>query len=145
LVIVTLKINPMKKIALFLIIAAFIISSCDKDTDSDKFKFLTTPTWISDSLLVNGFDASGPGGLLEDFNGEVKFNEDGTGRFGNYTGTWRFAFNETQIVITTDSLPLPLTTKIEELIKTSLKVTTSYPNPLNPGSFMDIRMTFTPK
>jgi len=142
-----LKMTPMKNIALLLLISGTIfITSCnDKDTESDKFNFLTTPTWVTDSLLVNGFDASGPAGLLQDFKGDVKFNEDGSGSFGNYTGTWRFAFNETQLVISTDSLPLPLTSKIVELTQTSLKLTTSYPNPLNPTSFMDIRMTFKPK
>lgn len=83
--------------------------------------------------------------MLADFNGEVKFNEDGTGNFGIYSGTWRFAYNETQIVITTDALQLPLTTKIAELTKTSLKITTSYPNLLNPSAPINIRMTFKAK
>jgi hypothetical protein len=132
----------MKNIALFLLISGCIyISSCKKESQSDSFKLLTGPIWVSDSLLANGFDASGPLGLLKNFKGEVKFNEDGTGNFGMFTGTWRFAFDETQIVITSDSLPIPLTNKIAELTATSLKITTSFPAipPIN------IRMTFKPK
>ena len=111
--------DSMKKIALLLVIAGcFLIYSCNKDSQSEASKLLTGPVWASDSLLANGVDASfQPDGMLKNFKGEVKFNADGTGNFGNYTGTWRFAYNETQIVITTDSLPLPLTSKIAELTK----------------------------
>jgi hypothetical protein len=134
----------MKNLALFLIISGcFYFASCKKDSHSESFNFLTSPVWVSDSLLANKVDASGPDGMLRNFKGEIKFNEDGTGNFGIYTGTWRFAYNETQIVITTDSLPLPLTTKIAELTKISLKVTTSYPNLL--GVPTNLRMTFKAK
>ena len=136
----------MKNFALLLIISGcFFISSCKKNSQSEPTKLLTGHIWTSDSLLVNGLDASGPNGLLENFKGEVKFNEDGTGNFGVYTGTWRFAYNETQIVIKTDLLPIPMTTKIAELTKISLKITTSYPNLLNPLSPINIRMTFKAK
>ncbi len=132
--------------ALLLIISGcFLISSCKKDSQSGPFKLLTSPTWASDSLLANGVDASGPTGMLKNFKGDAKFYEDGTGYFGVYTGTWRFAYNETQIVITTDSLDFPLTTKIAELTNTSLKITTSYPNLLNPAVPTLIRMTFKSK
>jgi hypothetical protein len=131
----------MKNRVLLLIIAVcLIIFSCKKSGQSERFLLLTAPTWGSDSLLANGADASGPDGMLKNFKGEVKFNEDLTGNFGVYKGTWRFAFNETQIVLTTDSLPIPLTTKIAELTQSSLKITTSYPNPL--GVQTNIRMTF---
>ncbi|MDO9578992.1 MAG: hypothetical protein Q7J06_00245, partial [Bacteroidales bacterium] len=90
-------------------------------------------------------DASSVGGLLEDFKGDVRFNEDGTGSFGVFTGTWRFAYDETQIVIATDSLPIPLTTNIAELTSISLKITTSYPNPLDLTTPINIRMTFKSK
>jgi hypothetical protein len=136
----------MKNLALLMIISGcFLISSCKKDSQSEPFKLLTGPIWASDSLLANGVDAGGPDGMLKNFKGEVKFNEDGTGNFGIYTGIWRFASNETQIVITTDSLPIPLTTKIAELTKISLKITTSYPNLLNPAAPINIRMTFKAK
>ena len=62
--------------------------------------------------------------------------------FGKYTGTWRFAYNETQIVITTESLPIPLTNKIVELTTSSLKITTSYSIL---GVSTNIRMTFKAK
>jgi hypothetical protein len=136
----------MKNLALLLVISGcFLISSCKKDSQSEPFLFLTGPVWASDSLLANGIDASGSGGMLKNFKGDARFNEDGTGYFGKYTGTWRFAYNETQIVISSDSLSLPLTTKIAELTKISLKVTTSYPNLLNPAAPINIRMTFKAK
>jgi len=135
----------MKNLALlFLISLSIAIISCNKDSESERFKLLTDPVWKSDSLLANGVDASGPGGVLEKFKGEVKFNRDGTGKFGVYEGNWRFAYNDTQIVIETDSLPIPLTTKIAELTAASLKITTSYPN-LALGITFNIRMTFKPE
>ena len=116
----------MKNISTILLLAGILlVSSCKKETASDRFTLLTTPVWASDSLLSNGIDASGPGGTLELFKGDARFAADGTGYFGTYEGTWRFVFNETQIVITSPSLPIPLTTIIKELTATSLKVTTS--------------------
>ncbi len=131
-------------VLLFIISLSLAIFSCNKDSESERFKLLTGPTWASDSLLANGVDASGPGGLLENFKGDVRFNEDGTGSFGIYKGTWRFAYDETQIVIETDSLPIPLTTQIAELTAASLKITTSFPN-LTTGITTNIRMTFKAK
>jgi hypothetical protein len=132
----------MKNLSLiFLILISLAILSCNKDGESERFKLLTGPTWSSDSLLANGIDASGPGGMLEKFKGDAKFNTDGTGSFGAYTGKWRFAYDETQIVIETDSLPIPLTTQIAELTASSLKITTSVPN-LSTGISTKIRMTF---
>jgi hypothetical protein len=132
----------MKNVALFLVICCcFQIFSCSK-SDSDKFKLLTSHVWASDSLLVNGVDASGPGELLENFKGDVKFNDDYSGTFGSFTGRWRFAFNETQLVISSDSLPLPISAVIEELNEISLKITTSYQIP--PYTY-NIRMTFNAK
>jgi hypothetical protein len=134
----------MKRLALLLIVSGCIlIYSCSKDTVSEPFTLLTAPTWSSDSLLANGIEAGGIDGMLHSFNGNVKFNADYTGNFGIYTGTWKFAYNETQVVITTDSLPLPITSKIAELTKTSLKITTVYPN--LQGIATNIRMTFKAK
>jgi hypothetical protein len=136
----------MKNYALFfLITVVFYVASCKKDENSANFKNLTGTTWKSDSLLINGVDASGSGGLLENFSGDVKFNADGTGNFGTYSGNWRFALNETQLVITSPSLPLPLTAQIKELTSTSLKITTALPDPMNPANFLNVRMTFKPK
>jgi hypothetical protein len=135
----------MKNIIPILLICSFIgIISCSKEnTKSEKFKLLTTPTWQSDSLLVNGLDASGAGGLLENFKGDVKFNADYSGTFGQYVGTWRFAFNETEVVIASDSLALPITAVIDVLTQTDLKIKTSYQIP-GTGS-INIRMTFKVK
>jgi hypothetical protein len=130
----------MKNLALLLVFTGCILFySCNKASQSEAFKNLTGPVWSSDSLLANGIDAGGLSGLLSNFKGDAKFNEDHTGYFGKYTGSWRFAYNETQIVITTDSLLLPLTAKIAELTKISLKITTTYPVP---GIPINIRMTF---
>ena len=135
----------MKNFALLLIISGcFYFSSCKKVSHSEPFDFLTGPVWTTDSLLANGVDASGDP-VIGKFKGDAKFYEDGTGYFGIYTGIWRFAYNETQIVITTDSLDLPLTTKIAELTKTSLKITTTIPNAANPAATTNIRMTFKAK
>ncbi len=130
----------------FFFVFLFAFSQCDKESGpSERFKLLTTPTWESDSLLVDGVDASGPGELLENFKGDAKFNTDGTGYFGIYEGTWRFAMNETELVIESTSLNFPLSTRIAELSITSLKITTSYPNVANPEEDIQIRMTFNAK
>ena len=127
-------------VLLFMISGLFLVFACNKDEPSERFKLLTTPVWESDSLLANGLDASGEGESLANFKGEVKFNKDGTGNFGSYAGKWRFAQNETEIVILTDSLPLPLATRIEELTASSLKIITT--SPINNDA---IRMTFKAK
>ncbi len=135
----------MKNFLILLILTGCAISySCKKDEVSERFSLLTGPIWVSDSLLANGVDASGPGGILEKFKGDAKFNKDGTGYFGNYTGTWDFAYNETEITIYSDSLLFALTTQIVELTKVSLKVTTAFPT-ANPQAPIHIRMTFKAK
>jgi hypothetical protein len=137
----------MKNIALLLVVTGcFLTFSCTEESQSEAFKLLTGPIWESDSLLANGVDASGTAGMLENFKGEAKFNTDGTGNFGIYTGNWRFAYNETQIVITPDTPgSAPLTTKIVELTSISLKITTTYPNLLNPSAPTYLRLTFKAK
>lgn len=140
----------MKKTLLFsaLVFTAyiFVFVSCKKEeTNSDNFNFLTDNIWSADSLLADGVDESGPGGLLEMFSGDTKFNEDGTGYVGDIVGTWQFSNEETSIVITSDSLPLPVTTNIVELTAQSLKLTTVFPIQESPPVFADVRMTFKPK
>ena len=135
--------SNMKNFTLLIIISGILLASaCKKDKTSERFKFLTTPVWASDSLLANGSDASGPGGILEIFKGDAKFNVDGSGNFGLYTGTWRFNFDETELVIVTDALLLPVTTDIVELNDKSLKVTTLFPNPVNQAEPIKLRLTF---
>jgi hypothetical protein len=141
-----LKLKRMKKIVFLLFIAlTVLVASCNKDTVSDRFTFLTGHIWMTDSLLAGGIDASGAGQLLEKFAGDIKFNEDGTGYFGQYTGTWRFVYDETSIVLESPELPVPLTALIKELTATSLKLTTNYPNLAEPSNPLKIRMTFKPK
>jgi hypothetical protein len=136
----------MKNLVLFLTISVCLfLAFCKKDSQSEKFKLLTGPVWASDSLLADHVDASGPTGRLKDFKGDVIFRPDGTGNFGKFTGTWKFVYNETELLITSDSLAYPLTTKIVELTANSLKVTTSIPNILPPPPSINIRMTFKAK
>ncbi len=136
----------MKNIAVFLIILlAGLGAACTRETQSQRFLLLTEHIWTTESLLAGGIDASGPGQLLEKFKGDIKFNTDGSGSFGQYTGTWRFVYDETSIVLESPDLPVPLTALIEELTKTSLKMTTSYPNLVDPANPLAIRMTFKPK
>lgn len=133
----------MKNILIsILFIAGIIAFSCDTNEHSVDFDNLTSNIWDADSLLANGEDAGGPGQILEKFNGIILFNEDGSGTFGEYEGTWYFANDETNIVISSDSLIMPLTTLIEELTNSSLKMTTVFPNFVNPEDPTNIRMTF---
>lgn len=135
----------MKKLTHLIIISIiFIAISCEKDNTSQRFKNLTNPVWASDSLLANGIDASGPGGILAIFNGDAKFNKDGTGTFGTYSGNWNFNNNETELVIGTSALAFPVTTDIIELTATSLKVKTVFQSPLIPIP-VNLRMTFKAK
>jgi hypothetical protein len=136
----------MKRIALLSIIGmTLVLWACNKQTESEKFRLLTAHTWTSDSLLADGVDASGSGQILEKFKGDAMFNKDYSGYFGKYTGTWKFAYNESNIVIDSDSLKVALTTNIALLNDISLKITTAYPNALNPSNPLSIRMTFKPK
>lgn len=138
----------MKKSVLFFVIVAvaFVFVSCTKEeVTTDNLNLLTSHIWTADSLLADGVDEGGEGGLLEMFNGDTKFNDDGTGYVGEIVGNWQFSDNETAIAISSDSLPLPITTHIVELTVQSLKLTTSFPIQESPPVFADVRMTFKPK
>lgn len=136
----------MAKSSFFWILLFILLNiSCGKNNGDDRFDLLTRPTWASDSLLVNGFPAGGPGQLLYKFKGNAKFNEDGTGTFGLYNGKWWFTENRTQIIINSDSLKLPLTAIIKELTSASLKITTAVPDTAHIGFMLAIRMTFKAK
>ncbi len=120
-----------------------VLACSKKDDNSENFIFLTDNTWLSDSLLVNGIDASGEGEPLEKFVGEATFNKDGSGTFGLYDGAWYFTNNETVITITTEDLPIPLTCNIVELTASSFKITTSFNDPIL--GQLAIRITFKAK
>ena len=136
----------MKYVILLITIVFFAVFACKKDNASPAFTLLTTHTWASDTLLANGVDAGGPGGMLEMFKGDANFNKNGSGVFGQFTGTWRLAQNDTEIVISSDSLAVrSLTTKIIELTAQSLKITTTVPNLQNLSNPIAIRMTFKAK
>ncbi|MCX6334991.1 MAG: hypothetical protein NT092_11920 [Bacteroidia bacterium] len=132
----------MKKFIVLLIIATGLLVLSCSEKKSDRFVFLTTPVWTTDTLLSDGVDASGPLQLLGKFKGDARFYEDGTGYFGKYKGEWMFSVDEKNLTIMTDSLPIPIVADIRELTKSSLKITTSVPNPLNLTDPFDIRMTF---
>lgn len=131
--------------SLIIILSCLLAFACKKDDKTERFIFLTTPVWTTESLLANGVDASGSGGILEQFKGDAKFNENGTGHFGSYTGSWRFNVDQTQLVIIADSLSLPIITDIVELNASSLKVTFLYPNSLDPPNPINIQITFKVK
>lgn len=118
-------------------------TSCDKDKESERSKLLTGRIWQSHELLVDGADETS--GLLAGFVGEAKFNKDGTGYFGQFTGTWYFSNNESNITITTTDLPAPLTTTIIELTSQRFKISTSFPIKLDPMNPNLIEITFVPK
>lgn len=127
------------------VVLTLALTNCSKEDENDPFTLLTIPTWRTDSLLANGVDASQPGQLLFKFKGDAKFRDDGTGTFGIYKGTWWFTENRTQIIIKTDSLPLPLTSKIVELTSSSFKITTGVPDLVGGTGIINIRMTFKAK
>ncbi len=136
----------MKQIVSILIILTLLsLLRCGKEEETSRFDLLTAVTWSSDSLLVNGADAGGPGQLLYKFRGDAKFNKDGTGTFGKFNGTWWFTESQTQIVISSDSLAMPLTTVIGELSEQSLKINTQVPDLTNFNNVLKIRMTFKAK
>jgi len=136
----------MKKIFfLVTITCCFVLYSC-KDKESDRFELLTEPVWVPVSLLANGVDATGTGGILEGFLGDAKFNTDGSGTFGTYTGTWEFSITEEKLILTTPALPFTITLDILELTSTSLKLEGSVPDLKNlTGPPINIQMTFAPK
>lgn len=133
------------RIILLLLVTGIFWFSCSEDIDvkSEQFKLLTGHIWEADSLLADGVEAGGSGGMLEDFAGDTKFNEDGTGYIGKFEGTWFLSNNENDITIDSDSLPLPLTANIVELTEESFKIITSFPSLIKPP--VDIRMTFITK
>jgi hypothetical protein len=138
--------KTLKNLLLLGVIAITLaLTNCSKEDENDLSRFLTTPMWRTDTLLANGVDASQPGQLLAKFKGDAKFNDDGTGVFGIYKGTWWFTENKTQIIIESDSLPLPLTNKIVELTASSFKITTGVPDITGQTSIINIRMTFKAK
>lgn len=138
----------MNRFVIFVfVVAGMLVFSCNDKEDEeelDYFNLLTSPVWVSDSLLADGVDASGSGGILEPFKGEAKFNADNTGTFGSYSGTWSFV-NKTQISINTVEFPFPIVANIVELTQASLKITTVVPDINNEPDVFNIRMTFKAK
>ena len=132
-------------IGLSLVTAYLLLSGCSKDDESERFKLLTTPVWTSESILANGVEPAGSWVFLKQFSGDAKFNKDGTGSFGSYTGQWRFNEDETEITIITSTVPLPIITDIVVLTSQSLRITTTINNPLNPSESADVSMTFKAK
>ena len=137
----------MKKILIILtcITIVYGLNSCKKDKVSENTKLLTAHIWTASSLLADGIDEGGEGGFLEIFNGDTKFNEDGTGYVGGVIGTWRFENDEKNLIISSDSLLFPVSTTILELTEISLKLGTEYPRQVEPLVYADVEMSFIPK
>jgi hypothetical protein len=139
----------MKKIVLFFgfVLMVYVLMTCKKEEiHTDYLNLLTNHIWTADSLLADGVEAGGEGQLLEKFHGDTKFNEDGSGYVGDIVGTWEFTNNENALIITSDSLQIPVTAGIEELTSQSLKLTTAYPVQTSPELILaSVRMTFIPK
>lgn len=126
-------------------ITLLILFACTKEEEkSERFILLTSHIWESDSLLIDGLDAGGPGQMLEKFAGDAEFYEDGTGYFGQYQGDWSFTNYEEGIIIISDSLLLPLTANIVELTAASFKITTNFPTAI-PDQVLDVKITFIEK
>ncbi len=144
------KTNRMKNLFLLLILltGVMIFTCCKKEEEEPEptpYELLTGHVWVSDSLLANGVEAGGSGQLLEKFNGDAAFRADGTGTFGEFSGTWVLSADNKELTITTTELTFPILAQIVELTKTSLKITTGFPDPFNPPEVIAIRMTFNPK
>lgn len=137
----------MKNLAIFLMFTLCLFATSCKEKESDRFTYLTEAVWSPVSLLANGVDATGTGGLLSGFVGDAKFNPDGTGTFGTYTGTWRFDVTEEKLIIASPSLPIiSITLNIIELTSSSLKLQGTVPDPQNlTGPPINIQMTFNAK
>ncbi|MEA1896554.1 MAG: hypothetical protein U9N53_02685 [Bacteroidota bacterium] len=133
------------KVIFLLLLTGVFLFSCSEEMDvnSERFILLTAHVWEADSLMANGEEAGGSGGMLEGFTGDTQFYEDGTGYLGIYEGTWFFSNLENDITIDSDSLPIPITATIVELTEKSFKITTSFPSLYLPP--VDIRMTFIAK
>ncbi len=145
----------MKKIGLLMLfLSLLVVASCDKDEDevSERLDLLTGVEWVSESLVINGIDASdhSAGDLFENLRGTAKFNKDGTGNFGAYTGTWRFLQDYTILEIKTvipfgeTQVPITLETDIIELTASILKIETNFLD-FNTGEELKIEMTFRAK
>jgi len=133
-------------ILVFILFSIFL--SCEKEEEvqhSEKFLLLTNPVWVSDSLLADGEEAGGFEQPLHAFNGETKFNVDGTGTVGIYEGFWSFMENESQIRIISDSLPGAVIAFIRELTEQSFKLEAGFLTPTDPPVYLDVRMTFKKK
>jgi hypothetical protein len=135
----------MKRLSVLLIVAAGLILASCSEKKSERFILLTTPVWRTDTLYADGADAGNPGQLLYKFKGDAKFNEDGTGYFGQYKGEWMLSSDETYLTISSDSLQLPIIADIYMLTSTDFRITTKVPNPQNLTDPFDIKMTFKAK
>ncbi len=129
-------------ICLSIITTVLLLTACSKDKKSEPFRLLTTPVWVNESILVDGEEPAGDWVFLNEFTGEAKFNEDGTGYFGSFTGQWRFNEAETEITITTETIPLPIITRIIELTSQRLKISTVILNPQNLLESAEVTMIF---
>lgn len=141
LTVITMK----KEIVLFCLTVCLLVFACSKEEKSERFELLTTPVWTTESIVATGADTTGVGVLVKMLKGDAKFNEDGTGTFGTFTGQWNFNSDETEITITTLSLPGSLVADIITLTAQSLKLSTDITLPTHQEDLINIQMSFNVK
>ncbi len=124
---------------------ALLLFSCDKNKKSERFTLLTTPVWTTESVTATGADTSGVSVLVKLVWGDAKFNTDGTGTFGMFSGNWSFNSDEDQITITTASLPSAIVANIITLTNQSLKLSTDLAFPTHPENLINIVLSFKVK
>ena len=133
------------RIFLFCITACMILFSCSKKDKSERFILLTTPVWTTESIVATGTDTTGIGVLIKQLEGDAKFNEDGSGSFGSFTGQWWFNPDETNITIKTQSLIVAIVADIIQITAQSLKLSTPVTLPTHPSDPINLLITFKAK
>jgi len=135
----------MKKfIYLSLVALVLLLVSCSKDEKSERFILLTTPVWTTESITATGADTTGVGVLIKLIRGDAKFNPDGTGTLGMFSGQWSLSDDENQITITTLALPA-IVADILTLTAQSLSLSADITIATHPQDLIKIVLSFKVK
>lgn len=134
-----------KQTVLFCIVTGLLILACSKEEKSERFKLLTTKVWTTESIVATGTDTTGIGILIKQLEGDAKFNVDGTGYFGSFTGLWWFNPDKTEIAIKPQALGITIVTEIIQMTPQSLKLSTPVTLPTHPLDLINLLMTFKAK
>lgn len=136
----------MKKLIYLTFVAvALFLYSCSKDKESERFTLLTTPVWTTESITATGADTTGVGVLIKLIRGDAKFNTDGTGTFGMFSGKWSLNSDEDQITITTLALPSSIVADILTLTNQSLKLSADITIATHPQDLINLVLSFKVK